>query len=284
MEYRTYTCLGKYADRSGILPEEGIVASKSLFFVARGRNPNDILAALTFLEIELDGEKVSVTSKRFGSGAVELDILSDLCSYSYKFYSSKKCKAEIGKHSNYEINTRFVYAMRCIGKGAEAARMFCAIMNLPPSPTKLSKYNKMLLGTTKDVCAATMKAAVEQAVQENQNIRDIPVKVGWNMAEERKFLHEWCRDNKTKNGPVCKKNFDGYSGRMEVDGAISIFQRSVQRYDVRYTKYLGDGDTKDFDNIVKNNVCDDNCMITKLECIGHVMKQMGSRLQRFKDK
>ncbi|GFU56841.1 uncharacterized protein TNCV_88021 [Trichonephila clavipes] len=71
---------------------------------------------------------------------------------------------------------------------------------------------------------------------------------------------------------------------MEVDGALSIFQRSVQRYDVRYTKYLGDGDSKAFDNIVKNEVYGDNCTITKLECIGHVIKRMGSRLRRFKAK
>ncbi|GFR27281.1 hypothetical protein TNCT_347771 [Trichonephila clavata] len=38
-------------------------------------------------------------------GAVELDILCDFCSYSYKFCSSKQCKAEIGKSSTYEINT-----------------------------------------------------------------------------------------------------------------------------------------------------------------------------------
>ncbi|GFV39564.1 hypothetical protein TNCV_1368051 [Trichonephila clavipes] len=46
-----------------------------------------------------------------------------------------------------------------------------------PTPTKFSKYNKMLLGATKDVCDATMKDAVKEAVEENQNIRDIPVAV-----------------------------------------------------------------------------------------------------------
>ncbi|GFX49818.1 hypothetical protein TNCV_3073711 [Trichonephila clavipes] len=54
-------------------------------------------------------------------GAVELDIICDICSYSYNFCSSQKCKAEIGKPSTYEVNTRLVYAMRCIGKSAEAA-------------------------------------------------------------------------------------------------------------------------------------------------------------------
>ncbi|GFX79475.1 uncharacterized protein TNCV_824641 [Trichonephila clavipes] len=191
------------------------------------------------------------------------------------FAPPKKCKAEIGKPSTYEVNTRLVYAMRCIGKGAEAARMFCGIMNLPPPPTKFSKYNKMLLGATKDVCDAMIKNAVKEAVQENQNIRDIPVAVDGTWQK---------RGYSSMNGVVTVTSVDTGSGRMEVDGALSIFQRSVQRYDVRYTKYLGDGDSKTFDNIVKNEVYGDNCTITKLECIGHVMKRMRSRLRRFKAK
>ncbi|GFS71793.1 uncharacterized protein TNCV_3714911 [Trichonephila clavipes] len=177
--------------------------------------------------------------------------------------------------------------MRCIGKCAEeAARMFCGIMNLPPLPTKFSKYNEMLFGATKDVCDSTMKDAVE-AVQENQNIRDIlgavdgtwqkrgyfsmngvvtvtSVDTGKVIDTEILSKHCVCKDKK-KHGPVCKKNFDGYSGRMEVDEALSIFQRSVQRYDVRYTKYFGDGGSKAF--VVKNKVYGDNRRITKLECM-----------------
>ncbi|GFX93226.1 uncharacterized protein TNCV_4761051 [Trichonephila clavipes] len=164
----------------------------------------------------------------------------------------------------------------------------------------------MLLGATKDVSDATMKDAVKEAVEENQNIRDIPVAVdgtwqkrgyssmngvvtvtsvdtGKVIDTEILSKHCVCKDKK-KHRPVCKKNFNGYSGRMEVDGALSILQRSVQRYDVPYTKYLGDGDSKAFDNIVKNKVYGDNCTITKRECIGHVMKRMGSRLRRFKAK
>ncbi|GFY24768.1 uncharacterized protein TNCV_2689591 [Trichonephila clavipes] len=91
------------------------------------------------------------------------------------------------------MSTKLVYAMRCIGEGAEAARMFCGIMNLPPPPTNFSKYNKMLLGASKDVCDVTMKDAVKEAVQENQNIRDIPVAVDGTW--QKIFLHEWCRDS-----------------------------------------------------------------------------------------
>ncbi|GFW66982.1 protein C15orf41 homolog [Trichonephila clavipes] len=137
----------------------------------------------------------------------------------------------------------------------------------------------MLLGATKDICNATIKDAVKEAVLENQNIRDIPVAVDGTWQR---------RGYSSMNGVVTvtsvdtgKKNFDGYSERMEVDGALSIFQWSVQRYDVRYTKYIGDGDSKAFDNIIKNKGYGDNCTITKLECMDYVMKWRGSRLQRF---
>ncbi|GFW14819.1 uncharacterized protein TNCV_1562821 [Trichonephila clavipes] len=63
---------------------------------------------------------------------------------------------------------------------------------------------------------------------------------------------------------------------MEVAGALS--KRSQSLYNVRYTKYLGDGD------IVENKVYGDHCSVEKLECIGHVMKRMGTRLRRLKTK
>ncbi|GFX73787.1 uncharacterized protein TNCV_4291031 [Trichonephila clavipes] len=173
------------------------------------------------------------------------------------------------------------------------------MQKLPPPPTKFSKYKKILLGATKDVCDLTMKDAVEEAVQENKNIRDISVAVDgiWQkrgyfsmngvvtvtsmdtpkvIDSEIYFLNTVFAKIKKKLVPVCKKNFDGYSGRMEVNKALSIFQRSVQRYDVRYTKYLGNWDSKAFDNIVKNKLYGDNCMITKLECKIPVLKRMGS--------
>ncbi|GFV22231.1 uncharacterized protein TNCV_1765551 [Trichonephila clavipes] len=98
----------------------------------------------------------------------------------------------------------------------------------------------MLLSATKDVRDATMKGAIEEAVQENQNIIDIPVAVDGTWQK---------RGYSSMNGALTVTN-----GRMEVDGALSIFQRSVQRYDVRYTKYLGDGDSKAFDNIKESSL------------------------------
>ncbi|GFU41021.1 uncharacterized protein TNCV_4645921 [Trichonephila clavipes] len=89
---------------------------------------------------------------------------------------------------------------------------------------------------------------------------------------------------KAKHLQNCKRNFEGYSGKMEVAGALSIFQRSQSLYNVRYTKYLRDGDSKAFTSIVENKVYGDHCSVEKLECIGPVMKRMGTRLRRLKTK
>ncbi|GFU97240.1 uncharacterized protein TNCV_1775351 [Trichonephila clavipes] len=95
--------------------------------------------------------------------------------------------------------------------------------------------------------------------------------------------HCICQD-KTKSLENCKKrNFEGHSGKMGSWSSIH-FQRSQSLYNVRYTKYLGDGDSKAFTSIVENKVYGDHCSVEKLECIGHVMKRMGTRLRRLKTK
>ncbi|GFU79077.1 uncharacterized protein TNCV_304481 [Trichonephila clavipes] len=104
-----------------------------------------------------------------------------------------------------------------------------------------------------------MAEAVREAVDENDGKRTLLLLLmvaGRNVVF---LLEEWL----------------GYSGKMEVAGALSIFQRSQSLYNVRYTKYLGDGDSKAFTSIVENKVYGDHCSVEKLECIGHVMKRMG---------
>ncbi|GFU95102.1 uncharacterized protein TNCV_4138861 [Trichonephila clavipes] len=191
-------------------------------------------------------------------------------------------------------------------KGAESARMFCGIMNLPPPPTKFSKYNHILLQATRDTCEHSMAEAIREAVDENDGKRDLAVAVdgSWQkrgfssknglvtvtsvdtgkVIDVEVFSKHCICPNKTKHLQNCKRNFEGYSGKLEVAGALSIFQRSQSLYNVRYTKYLGDGDSKAFTSIVENKVYGDHCSVEKLECIDHVMKRMGTRLRRLKTK
>ncbi|GFU02954.1 hypothetical protein NPIL_451811, partial [Nephila pilipes] len=63
--------------------------------------------------------------------------------------------------------------MRCIRKGAESAVISCGIMNLPPPPTKFTKFNTILLQAARETC----EESVAEAVEENDGGRDIAVAV-----------------------------------------------------------------------------------------------------------
>ncbi|GFT81488.1 uncharacterized protein TNCV_3673431 [Trichonephila clavipes] len=137
---------------------------------------------------------------------------------------------------------------------------------------------------TRETCEHSMAEAVREAVDENDGKRDLAVAVDGSW-QKRGFS--------SKNGLVTVTSVDtGKVIDVEVFQNIvfvrtkpSIFKiRSQSLYNVRYTKYLGDGDSKAFTSIVENKVYGDHCSVEKLECIGHVMKRMGTRLRRLKTK
>jgi len=89
--------------------------------------------------------------------------------------------------------------------------------------------------------------------------------------------NEWFR----KHENHCTLNYKGSAGGMEVAGSKRIFKRSIENHNLRYVKYLGDGDSKGFEE-VKNTY--EGKVIDKLECIGHIQKRVGSRLRELKKK
>ena len=78
---------------------------------------------------------------------------------------------------------------------------------------------------------------------------------------------------------MCKKNYCGAAGGMEPAGMVKIYRRSEELYGLRYTGYLGDGDSKSFKTVASADppVYKD-VEIEKLECCRHVKKRMGKRL------
>ncbi|GFU74679.1 uncharacterized protein TNCV_2457461 [Trichonephila clavipes] len=81
-----------------------------------------------------------------------------------------------------------------------------------------------------------------------------------------------------KREHVCS-NYKGSSGNMEAVGAFRIFERSLIKRDLQYTEYYGDGDSKGFLQV--KDIYGENS-VTKLECIGHIQKRVGSRLRKLK--
>jgi len=66
---------------------------------------------------------------------------------------------------------------------------------------------------------------------------------------------------------------------MEVAGAKRIFNRSIEKHGLRYTRYLGDGDSKSFTSI---KLVYPGVKVSKLECVGHIQKRVGTRLRNLK--
>lgn len=50
---------------------------------------------------------------------------------------------------------------------------------------------------------------------------------------------------------------------------------------VRYTQFLGDGDSKAYKCVIESEPYRD-VQIKKVECVGHVQKRMGTRLRKLK--
>jgi len=63
---------------------------------------------------------------------------------------------------------------------------------------------------------------------------------------------------------------------------LEMFQRSQERYGVRYSNYIGDGDAKTFKAIIHAKPYGDDFNVTKSECVSHVEKRMGNRLRNLK--
>lgn len=251
------------------------------------------------VKCESVGLEISNT-KNYGLCA-ELRLYCPQCQYENTFSSSPNVFR--GKNM-YDINTRLAYGLRSIGKGQRAAKVLCGVMNLAPPPSKFDRYVAVLGSAVEDVCFSSMDSAIEEAISINEDVRDIAIAIDGTWQKrghvslngaitatsidngkvvDVAIFSKYCKcPDKKNHTPNCLANYSGSSGGMEVEGAKQIFQRSLSK-NVRYTKYLGDGDSKGFSAVESLDLYD-GTPITKLECLGHVQKRMGSRLRSLKSR
>ena len=85
-----------------------------------------------------------------------------------------------------------------------------------------------------------------------------------------------------KESGKCKCNFEGSSGAMEVEGALKMWNRSIQKHNLRYSFMVSDGDSKAFKAVSESQCYGENFTIEKMDCVGHVQKRMGKRLSNLK--
>lgn len=86
-----------------------------------------------------------------------------------------------------------------------------------------------------------------------------------------------------RKGHQCQKNSDSKAGQMEVEAALILFQRSLERHGLRYTTMLCDGDSRTFSAIQEAKVYG-FIEVKKEDCINHVQKRMGTALRNLVQK
>lgn len=106
-------------------------------------SPNDLNDILNIKDLESLLSKIAVCSECGGKLSVHssnrlglsstISVVCDECGLTV----SKNNSSTVGKGKS-AVNVRLAYAVRCIGKGMNAAKTFCAVMNLP-------KQNLLLL-------------------------------------------------------------------------------------------------------------------------------------------
>ncbi|GFU39229.1 uncharacterized protein TNCV_1903131 [Trichonephila clavipes] len=135
--------------------------------------------------------------------------------------------------------------MRSIGKGAEAGRMFCGVMNLPQPPTRFSPYGKQILNAAKLVYEDSIQNAAKEAICESEGNTNIAVAVEGTWQKRGytslngaltvtsidtgkvigvDILSKYCAcENLPFHKKDCKRNYVESSGAMEIQGASKIF-------------------------------------------------------------
>ncbi|GBN32179.1 hypothetical protein AVEN_50766-1 [Araneus ventricosus] len=199
------------------------------------------------------------------------------------------------------LNTLLVFGLRLMGRGFSAGMKLLCTLNLPYVCKKTFRIHELkLLEAVKYSCEENMKVASKEV----QNLKKtttcgVSVDGTWQRRGhmslngcvsvisidtgkilDLEVMTQYCKmcEMNIKCDHECS-NYKGSSGNMESVGAFRIFERSVMKRELQYTEYYGDGDSKAFLK-VKDIYGEDT--VTKLECIGHVQKGVGSRLRKLK--
>jgi len=222
----------------------------------------------------------------------------------------------------YEVNRRFAFIMRLLGVGHAGINLFCSLMDINTYHKSLyQSVVEQISIAVESVSDMVFKKAIKEEKQKNvekdfaenelsvssdgswakrgfssllgfvsligqftNKILDVIVKSSickgcQHLAQldpfESKALYE---DHKSE----CMANHKGSVGKMEVDGVLDMFKRSEELYGVKYTKYIGDGDSKTHKNLIDNKPYGGNPEVEKLKCVLHVKKRMYRHLQGVK--
>ena len=74
---------------------------------------------------------------------------------------------------------------------------------------------------------------------------------------------------------------------METEGAIEMLLRSIDKYGLRYTTFVDDGDSNYYASVCEGLKNAPTCCsheVEKEECVGHIQKRHGTAFREYKRK
>ena len=241
------------------------------------------------------------------------------CNYHDESYTSKTVEhasATQGRNTD-DINIRAVYATRHCGVGLSGLTKLCGLLNMPPPITQHSydNINKKLEVAAENIAKESMKSTVEDIIEKEGTDIKVSVDGTW---QRRGFsslngvlaaVSVWtgkvidieimsrhcksCVANeslkivnpveydvwKNSHNKYCHLNYVGSAPGMEATGARNICSRSELNYGLRYSGFIGDGDSKAFTEV--ENIYP-GTKVTKYHCVCHCQKRVGYRLRKLK--
>ncbi|GFV10286.1 uncharacterized protein TNCV_3439721 [Trichonephila clavipes] len=111
--------------------------------------------------------------------ATELLICCEFCGLIQPLLNTRFTNTVVNKKDTkmYKVNTRLAYAMRSVGKGKAAAKVFCGVMNLPPPPKRFYESLHALNNATEKVAKVSMALAAAETLSFNNGNPNVPVAI-----------------------------------------------------------------------------------------------------------
>lgn len=230
------------------------------------------------------------------------------CGVLKKFRNCELVKGSQSQTNESEANRRLTYASQILGIKHSGMQKLCAMMDLPAAVSQKT-YDKTIKIIHANITAQSeqsmLKAADEEALSEGS--RDLTAS-GDGTWQRRGFSSKngavsligantgkaldvevmttvcfGCANYKgPKEGPAfeewqeehsqnCSINHEASSGMMEVNGIVRIFERSEERANVRFARYIGDGDAKTYPAVVKAKPYGENLIPQKVSALKFFM-------------
>ncbi|GFT45129.1 retrovirus-related Pol polyprotein from transposon opus [Trichonephila clavipes] len=126
--------------------------------------------------------------------ATELLICCEFCGLIQPLLNTRFTNTVVNKKDTkvYEVNTRLAYAMRSVGKGEAAAKVFCGVMNLPPPPKRFYESLHALNNATEKVAKVSMALAAAETLSFNNGNPNVPVAIDGTWQKKGPYFSQWC--------------------------------------------------------------------------------------------